>query len=519
VPERIVQLPGVGVPSYTTEATPAPARGEREALQVEIALQKLAKNRGMQLRGDGRLAELASFVGDNFDGSATPPLSSAVDAYSRRLGLVEPVPLYMIFGPGSDGGWTEPMESLLGGTPRSIAYNRYGVAVVARPGQRVAVVVLSASAVDIAPMPRHVHPGDALHLRGRMRPPFQRAHVEMTVPNGSVVHVGEMLGTTFDFAIPIAKAGTYRVELLADGPYGVEVLANFPIFVSIDEPTMVAVSAASYALAEPTDSDQVAARLLSLLNEARRTAGVPELAGHAGLTQVAAAHSRDMVESNFFGHVSPTHGDPATRVHDAGFGFVLLAENIGRGSTADEVHAMLLDSPGHRANALDRNLSQVGIGVVVDRRGGRAHIIATEEFGGVSQPFDLATAPALVIEMINARRAGVGAPKLEPDGAHAGAAQRGATSFFADARRTQQQVVESVNTELARPTNRPSPIARRMRAAQSFLVVVVSLDRAAQIDEVLDPTARYIGVGVARGSRPETGPSAAGVVVVLGWPR
>jgi uncharacterized protein YkwD len=369
----------------------------------------------------------------------------------------------------------------------------------------------------VQPMPRHLHAGAVLRLRGRMRAPFQRAHVEMTVPDGSVAHVGEQRGASFDFAVPLPTRGVYRVELLADGPYGVEVLANFPVFADADEPTMVAISAASGP--QPTDSAAVAARLFSLLNTARRAAGAPELALHPGLTQVATLHSRDMVEAGFFGHVSPTRGDPATRVRRAGFGFVLLAENIGRGSTADEVHAMLLDSPGHRANALDHNLSQVGIGVVLDRRGGRAQIVATEEFGGSSQAFDLAAAPTQVVDMINARRAAAGAPKLELDPALAAAAQRGASGFFAETARTQQQVVESVNDELARPSKGPSPIARRMRAAQSFLVVVVSLERAAQIDEVLDPAARFVGVGVARGSRPETGPSAAAVVVVVGWPR
>jgi len=121
--------------------------------------------------------------------------------------------------------------------------------------------------------------------------------------------------------------------------------------------------------------------------------------------------------------------------------------------------------------------------------------------------------------MINERRKAAGLPNLVTDAALAAAAQRGVELFFAEPTRPQQQIVESVNNELARPPGRPSPIARRMRTAQSFLVVISSLERAAQMQEVLDPAAHYLGVGAARGARvEETGPSSAAVVVV-GWPR
>jgi hypothetical protein len=64
-----------------------------------------------------------------------------------------------------------------------------------------------------------------------------------------------------------------------------------------------------------------------------------------------------------------------------------------------------------------------------------------------------------------------------------------------------------------------APIGNRMRATQTFLSAVISIDRAPKIDQVLEPSARYLGVGVAQGARPETGPSVIAIVVVLGWPR
>jgi hypothetical protein len=218
--------------------------------------------------------------------------------------------------------------------------------------------------------------------------------------------------------------------------------------------------------------------------------------------------------------VSPTNGDPAARVRRKGLGFVLIAENVGRGSTADEVNTMLLDSPGHRANALDPNLTYVGIGVTVDTQGGHAQIVATEEFGGVSKAVDIGAASDDLLRKVNARRSASGAPKLEVDPVLADAARRGAVLYFREPSQPQEQVVQRVNGEIVRPVGvKGSPVARRMRAAQSFLLPVITLDHATKIEQLFDPAARYVGIGVAQGTRPETGPDTIAVLVVLGWPR
>jgi uncharacterized protein YkwD len=268
------------------------------------------------------------------------------------------------------------------------------------------------------------------------------------------------------------------------------------------------------------DSVAVAAKLLGLLNDARRNAGVAPLEPNQELAAVAEAHSRDMAETGFFGHLSPTNGDPAARVRRKGLGFVLIAENVGRGATAEEVNSMLLDSPGHRANALDPNLTHVGIGVVMDRRQGQTQVVATEEFGGIARSIDTRGAPTVVVDMINVRRAASGAPKLVVDPTLTDAAQKGAELFLKDSARSQQQIVQWVNDGLAHPAgNAGSPIGHRMRAAQSFLVPVITLDHAQKIEQTQDKTARYIGVGVAQGARPDTGPNTIAVLIVVGWPR
>jgi uncharacterized protein YkwD len=510
-----------GADSYTTSPAPAAVRGGPLAERLDAALAELARARGMSLTGDGRLADLATFVASNVDADGRPPASGTLDTYSHHLGLVEPVPLFMIFGESHEDQWLQPMQDMLKGAPRNIAYNRYGISIVPHTGQRIAVVVLSAACVEVDPLPRLVADGTMLALRGRLRAGYAHAQLDVTLPDGSVKHVADMPGNTFDFAVPTVPRGVHRVEILADGPFGVEVLANFPVFAGVAEPPIVlSPRTGAVAAGDSEDSVTVAAKLLGLLNDARRSAGIPALEAHRELAEVAEAHSRDMTESGFFGHLSPTNGDPAARVRKRGLGFVLIAENVGRGSTAEEVNAMLLDSPGHRANALDPNLTYVGIGVVVDRRQGQTQVVATEEFGGVAKSIDTRAAPKVVVDMINARRASSGAPKLVVDPTLTDAAQKGAELFLNEATRTQQQVVQWVNDGLARPAgNAGSPIGRRMRAAQSFLVPVIALDHVQKIEQAQDKTASYIGVGVAQGARPDTGPNTLAVVIVVGWPR
>jgi uncharacterized protein YkwD len=509
-----------GADAYTTSPAPSAVRGGQVADGLDASLADIARARGLHLTPDGRLADLATFVGSNLDADGRPPAPATLDAYARHLGLIEPVPLLMIFGESHEGRWSDPMQDMLKGAPRNIAYNRYGISVVDRLGQRVAVVVLSAALVEVEPVPRLVGDGAQLALRGRVRSGYTHPQLDMTLPDGSVKHVAESSGSTFDFNVPTTPRGVHRVELLADGPFGIEVLANFPVFAGVPEPPIVARPRTDKIAADPGDESAVADRLLELLNDARRKAGLAALQSHRELAEVAAAHSRDMVESGFFGHLSPTNGDPAARVRKKGLAFVLIAENVGRGATADEVNAMLLDSPGHRANALDPNLTHVGIGVVVDRRQGQTQVVATEEFGGVAKTIDAHSAPGSVTDLINEKRAAAGAAMLVTDPALTDAAQRGADMFLSDPSRTQQQVVEWVNETLAHPGGRQgSPIAKRMRAAQSFLLPVIALDQVQKIEATADKSARYIGVGVAQGSRADTGPNAIALVIVLGWPR
>lgn len=94
----------------------------------------------------------------------------------------------------------------------------------------------------------------------------------------------------------------------------------------------------------------------SKLNQARVARGVPRLAVRPQLVSVARSWAATMArESKLF------HNPRLTTEVD---NWRWVGENVGYGPDALTVHAAFMNSPGHRANILDRDYTEVGIGAV-----------------------------------------------------------------------------------------------------------------------------------------------------------
>ena len=92
-------------------------------------------------------------------------------------------------------------------------------------------------------------------------------------------------------------------------------------------------------------------------------AGCGALTADPALAAVARAHSADMRDRDYFSHTSPEGLSPFDRAERAGVDYS-RAENIAFGQAdAAAVMEAWLDSPGHRANILDCELTKLGVGV------------------------------------------------------------------------------------------------------------------------------------------------------------
>jgi uncharacterized protein YkwD len=115
-------------------------------------------------------------------------------------------------------------------------------------------------------------------------------------------------------------------------------------------------------------ADAPEALVLALVNAERAAAGCAAVTPDDGLAAVARAHSEDMRDRGYFDHVDPDGLDPFDRAERANLS--ARAENIAAGQQdAAEVMAAWMDSPEHRANILDCELTRLGTGVATGTGG------------------------------------------------------------------------------------------------------------------------------------------------------
>jgi uncharacterized protein YkwD len=119
------------------------------------------------------------------------------------------------------------------------------------------------------------------------------------------------------------------------------------------------------------------AQMLEMVNKERRAAGLKPLTMNADLTEVARAHSSDMLARGYFSHHSPEGKDAFDRMRAAKISFRLAGENLALAPTLKLAHTGLMSSPGHRANILRPQFAKVGIGIM---DGGRRGIMVTQQF-------------------------------------------------------------------------------------------------------------------------------------------
>lgn len=71
-----------------------------------------------------------------------------------------------------------------------------------------------------------------------------------------------------------------------------------------------------------------------------------------------------MAENHYFSHTSPDGRTPWSFVEEAGYRYRLVAENIAQGpSPAPRRHQLWMNSPAHRANILNPNFTETGVGI------------------------------------------------------------------------------------------------------------------------------------------------------------
>lgn len=505
----VVSTEGASV--YRTDSTNPSDEPTSQVGAIRKRIETIAFNANAPIQPDGRLDALAEWMLENTPSLQQSPPIDAIEFATRHWGIPEPTPRLFLTKVSDIAIAAQNIADSITKILDGESYTHFGIATRNREESTFIAIAFSKRCFQMANVPRRIETKEVLRLKGKLNSGYRNPSMTVTQPDGTSLHKKEGRGPRFDFSIPSEQIGVYRVELLAEGIHGATVLANFPVYVGVPVPHQASVVDNSGQKVS-TDRAQFIRELLRLINETRRQHGLKPLKIHAELSEVAQAHCVDMDQNGFIGHHSPTTGDMADRVDRAGIRSPEVRENIGKGNSAEIVHAGLMRSPAHRDNILSPSVTHVGIGVVVQKKLQESQFLVTELFIRVIDNIDIDDAPDEVLDMINDVRAARDLDDVDSDDALAAPAQRAASMYFEQPKMTVQKLASYLQEQLG-------STASRFKRVTILPIYVNSLEDAKVDDRLLDPSVRTVGIGVAQGSRKGDMPNTILIVVVMASPR
>lgn len=104
--------------------------------------------------------------------------------------------------------------------------------------------------------------------------------------------------------------------------------------------------------------------LLSLINAERQKNNLPDFQINEKLQNVARLKAEDLVQNNYFSHISPTYGTPFEMLKSNSINYKTASENIAGNSSLSDAVDSWLSSESHRKNILSKDYNYTGIAVV-----------------------------------------------------------------------------------------------------------------------------------------------------------
>ncbi|HEY1042129.1 MAG TPA: CAP domain-containing protein, partial [Candidatus Paceibacterota bacterium] len=152
----------------------------------------------------------------------------------------------------------------------------------------------------------------------------------------------------------------------------------------------VLVVAASIALAISTIREGMealpvaavnASSVVSLTNEERAVKNLPALERNALLDLAARLKAEDMATKGYYAHVAPDGTTPMDFVNRSGYRYRIIGENlVVERTSADQVVEAFMGSPGHRANILRKDFTEIGVGTAEGTHKGKDAIFTVQIF-------------------------------------------------------------------------------------------------------------------------------------------
>ena len=225
------------------------------------------------------------------------------------------------------------------------------------------------------PFPGTVAPGELVNVSIDMHAPTRGGSFtgqwEFADPAGTRFGTGKPANTPFWVTISVGFVDSQGVALPAPG-------ANTPAAgtaggnsSSTPGVGQAAVSADVPAGCNATDNPGFVAQVITLINQARQQNGLDALQENNQLDAAAAVHSADMACNNFLNHTGTDGSTWYDRIKIQGYVYNDAHENIfaadpGYGGTPQGAFNWWMNSPVHRDNILNPQVSEIGVGFYSD---------------------------------------------------------------------------------------------------------------------------------------------------------
>lgn len=123
--------------------------------------------------------------------------------------------------------------------------------------------------------------------------------------------------------------------------------------------------------------------ILVIVNKERQLQSLGPLTYNKKLAAMALTKAKDMIAKQYFAHVAPDGTDVVMLAERNTYDYLNIGENLAMGDfvSSQDVMTGWMNSPGHRANILNKNYTEVGISAIEGNYQGRIVWYAVQEFG------------------------------------------------------------------------------------------------------------------------------------------
>jgi uncharacterized protein YkwD len=463
-----------------------------EARAAEAARARL----GAHAQLSGSLSAAARLLARRAARGAAEPLERiAVRDALAQAGAWDPAPAAFLARAGA-----ARLPEVLSQALRSEPDGAFGVGVTEDADGAVAVALVVQRRARLDAFPREVKPGATAVLSGELRAGLRAPRVFVTLPSGEVEERPTTGAAAFRAPIVFPRRGRYVVEVIGEAADGPSVAAL--LVVSAGGASLA--SPADPVASDPADPAQAEAQVVAELSALRARHGLSPVVSSPELAAVARRHSAAMRAAGKVAHRLPGSPGPAERLARAGIAFQRVFENVAAAESALSAHRAAADSPAHRQNMLEPEVTRVGVGIEREpaaSAGTRVYLteilIQPQEDGDASR----LTLDGRVREALWQERARLSLPPLTADAALDELAREGAKELQrADAR------------ELPDLAPRALALKRSLAASDGF---VASAPReAAHSRNLADARFRRVGVGVVEGPSRRFGAGRLFIAVV-----